>query len=120
MKKTTSLALALFTAAALAGTASADTAKSAAHPHHGPTSADRIVEHMNKELNLTAEQQSKLKTIFTEEGQKLSALRKETHAQVNKVLTPEQQAKAKKLREERAQKMKEKRAEWKKAHAAKH
>lgn len=120
MKKTTSLALALFTAAALAGTASADTAKAAAHPHHGPTSADRIVEHMNKDLNLTAEQQSKLKTIFTEEGQKLSALRKETHAQVDKVLTPEQQAKAKKLREERAQKMKEKRAEWKKAHAAKH
>lgn len=117
MKKTTSLALALFTAAALAGTASADTAKPVSHSHHGTTNADRIVEHMNKDLNLTADQQSKLKTIFTQEGQKMSALRKETHAQVDKVLTPEQQAKAKKLREERVQKMKEKRAEWKKEHA---
>lgn len=117
MKKTTSLALALFTAAALASTASADTAKPAAHSHHGATSADRIVEHMNKDLNLTADQQSKLKTIFTEEGQKMNALRKETHARADKVLTPEQQAKAKKLREERIQKMQQKRAEWKKEHA---
>lgn len=118
MKKTTSLALALFTAAALAGTASADTAKPASHAHHGTTTnADRIVEHMNKDLNLTADQQSKLKTIFTEESQKMNTLRKETHAQVDKVLTPEQQAKAKKLREERVQKMKQKRAEWKKEHA---
>lgn len=118
MKKATTLALALFTTAALAGTANAATPAPGPHRHHG-VNADRIVQHMNKDLNLSADQQSALKTIFQEQGQKMRALREQTRSKINQVLTPEQQAKAKQLREERIKKFKEKRAEWKKEHAKK-
>lgn len=114
MKKATTLTLALLTSVALAGTAGAATPASGSH-HHQPN-ADRIVQHMNKDLDLTAEQQSKLKAVFKEQGKKMRALRQETEAEINQVLTPEQQAKAKQLREERIKKFKEKRGEWKKKH----
>lgn len=107
MKKIATVALALFTTAALAGAANAD------GPRHGPGS-DRMVKHMTQELNLTDQQQSQMKSIFEEQGTKMSALREETKGKIDQVLTAEQQAQAKQLREERMNKWKEKKAQHKK------
>lgn len=110
MKKMTTLVLALFTSAAIAGAANA------APSSHPATMANRIVDNMTRNLDLTAEQQTKLKAIFEEEGKKVRAVRADTRAKVDQVLTPEQKAKAKQLREERIKKWKERRQEWKKEH----
>lgn len=94
--------------------------------------ADAMREHMAKALNLTAEQQSQIKAIHEKEREqrqaimaeagedraqvreKVKALREATIQQVDAVLTPEQQVKAREMREKgkekmqgRAEKMKE-------------
>ena len=105
MKKVTTLALALFTSAALAGTAMAG-------PKHGPgPGSERMVKHMTEELNLSEQQQGQVKAIFDEQGKKMRALHDETKGKIDQVLTPEQKAKAKELREERIKHWKEKKAE---------
>lgn len=106
MKKATTLVLALFTSATLAGAAHAGGS------HHGPY-ADRMVKHMTEELSLTDQQQSQIKAIVEEQGAKMRALHKETKEQINQLLTPEQQAKAKTLHEERMKKWEEKKAQHK-------
>lgn len=118
MKKVTTLALALFTSVAFAGVANAETTTPAAPAHHHAAhKANRIVERMTKELDLSADQQNKLTAIFNEEGEKVRAIHEQTRTRVDQVLTPEQQAKAKQMREERIKKWKEHRAEWKKEHS---
>lgn len=109
MKKATTLALALFTSAALAG------AVHAGGFHHGPN-PDRMVKHMTEELDLTDQQQSRIKAIVEEQGTKMRALHEATKGKINQVLTPEQQAKAKTLREERMEKWKEKKARHEERH----
>ena len=96
----------------------AQTAPKGYHKHHG----DRM-QKLSQELNLTADQQAKIKPIFQQahaqaktihqdttlnKDQKMAKM-KELHqnamAQMNEVLTPEQQATWKQLREQR-------RAQW--------
>jgi Spy/CpxP family protein refolding chaperone len=69
---------------------------------------EKRVEKLNEKLNLTPDQQAQLKTLFTETGQKMLALknsdaghqsarqemktlRRETDAKIQSILTPEQQ-----------------------------
>jgi|GEM_PF-4712732 len=93
-------------------------------PPHGER-ADAMRDHMAKALNLTAEQQSQIKAIHEKEREqrqaimaaagedraqvreKMKALREATVQQVDAVLTPEQQVKARELRAQGKEKMKE-------------
>jgi periplasmic protein CpxP/Spy len=100
----------------------AQTAPKGYHKHHG----DRM-QKLSQELNLTADQQAKIKPIFQQahaqaktihqdttlnKDQKMAKM-KELHqnamAQMNEILTPEQQATWKQLREQR-------RAQWQERH----
>ena len=83
------------------------------------------LDEMTKNLNLTKDQHSQIKSIFANEDQQIDAilqnsslskeqrktqmekLRKSTHQQVEKVLTPEQREKQKKLAEGRKEEHKE-------------
>ena len=96
MKKVTTLALVLLTGATLAGTVSAE-------PPRGPQ-PERMVEHMSRQLDLTEDQQARMKTIFEEQGEKMRALHEETRQRIDGVLTKEQRVKAEELREERKEK----------------
>lgn len=89
-------------------------AQTEGHHHHH---RNRLA-YMSKQLNLTQEQQSQIKPIFQKQHQaakaikqdtsltqeqkkeKMKALRQETMAQVNPILTPEQQQQWQQLREQ--------------------
>lgn len=58
------------------------------------------LEHLTKELNLSPEQQQKLKAIFQEEHEKFRALREEHDQKLSAVLTAEQNAKFQALKEQ--------------------
>ncbi|MBM7332324.1 Spy/CpxP family protein refolding chaperone [Alloalcanivorax marinus] len=104
MKKITTVALALVTGVALAGPVMAG-------PKPGPNPdrphAERMVEHMARELDLNADQQARIKTIMEEQGQKMRALHDETQSRIEAVLTPEQREKAEEMREKRREKWEE-------------
>ncbi len=59
------------------------------------------LERMAENLNLTADQQTKIRAIFDEKHSKMKALHEESHKKVLAVLTPEQKEKFEKQREER-------------------
>lgn len=59
------------------------------------------IKQLTKELGLSAEQQSRLETIFQQHHEKLKALREEKHKQMEGVLTSEQIAKYNELKKER-------------------
>jgi len=97
----------------------------APHRHYG----DRMKK-LSQELNLTPDQQAKIKPIFRQlraqaktvhqdttltpdqKKAKMKELRENTIAQMNEILTPEQQAQWKQLREQR-------RAQWEQHHQQK-
>jgi len=67
---------------------------------------DRL-ERLDKELNLNAEQKSKLEAIFKEQRGKFDVIHQETHARMKEVLSAEQMTKLdemKKCRQEKWQK----------------
>ncbi len=55
--------------------------------------AAKKAECLAKDLGLNAEQQAKIKTVFEQKEQKSKLLREEFHAQMQQILTPEQQTK---------------------------
>lgn len=68
----------------------------------------KMLEHFSSELNLTPEQKTKVAAIFESKHQEMmkireevtprfKALRKSTHDEINKILTPEQQKKFEEL-----------------------
>ncbi|TRX03047.1 Spy/CpxP family protein refolding chaperone [Candidatus Methylobacter oryzae] len=59
------------------------------------------IKQLTKELGLSAEQQSRLETIFQQHHEKLKALREEKHKLMEGVLTSEQIAKYNELKKER-------------------
>jgi len=95
----------------------------AAGEHHQPMSADRRLEHMTKMLNLTTDQQAKIKPLLeTEQTQmqslrsdsslspddrraKAQQLRESTHQQINGILTAEQQQKWQQMQERQRERM---------------
>ena len=51
------------------------------------------LERLTRKLDLTADQQAKLRAIFDEQQAKMKVIREEAHRKVLAVLTPEQEAK---------------------------
>lgn len=94
----------------------ATTQQSEGHWHHGGKHRDRMAR-MAKKLNLSQDQQDKLKPIFEKQREqakaikndgsltpdqkkeKFQALRQDTMAQMNGILTPEQQQQWQQMRE---------------------
>lgn len=70
---------------------------------------DKRVARLTKELDLNAEQQSKVKSIFTTQRDKIKAIREEAQTSLKTVLTAEQQVKYEKFREEREKRREERR-----------
>lgn len=102
-KKIISIALALalpLTVAAFPGDKDAE--------HFGGHRGDKI-EHLAKQLDLNAEQKTKLTDIFTQERAKRDALRQETHSKMQEVLSPEQMTKLDEIKKDRHEK-------WQKRH----
>ncbi len=60
-------------------------------------------------LELTEAQREQMQTIRTNYGEQMRALRQQMHAEMQAVLTPEQQAKAAEMREARQARMQERR-----------
>jgi Spy/CpxP family protein refolding chaperone len=71
------------------------------------------VERMAKDLNLNAEQKSQLEAIFKEQREKFEAIHQDTRARIQKVLTPEQQAKFDDLKKQRHEQWQKRHEEWK-------
>jgi Spy/CpxP family protein refolding chaperone len=65
------------------------------------TRREHRLQKMTENLDLTADQQDKIRSIFGEQHSKMKAIREETHRKILAVLTPEQEEKFKKLREEK-------------------
>lgn len=93
MKKTM-LALALSFALPAAVTVGA-LAEDQASPRYGPR-----IERLAQRLDLRDQQKSALAAIFAEQGEKRRALREETHARVQGVLTEEQLAQFEDMRQQ--------------------
>jgi len=92
--------------------------------HHNGESADQHLQMLTEKLNLTDDQQAKLKPIFEDQMQQMKAVREDSslsqeqkrakmksiheslHDQISAVLTPEQQAKFKQMRQEQMEKHK--------------
>ena len=66
------------------------------------------VEHLTKQLGLTAEQQTKVEAIFKEQEEKLKIIHEETHKRLQEVLTKEQIAKMDDMKKQRHEKWKNK------------
>ena len=78
-------------------------------PEHFGGHGGNRVERLTKELDLTAEQKTKLEAVFQQEEEKRKALREETHRQMQEFLSPEQMAKFEELKKQRHEK-------WQKRH----
>jgi Spy/CpxP family protein refolding chaperone len=92
--------------------------KQAGMHHHNEMSADQQLQMLSEKLNLTDDQQTKLKPVLQDNMQQIKTVREDsslsqeqkhaklksihdsTHDQINAVLTPEQQAKFKQMRQE--------------------
>lgn len=74
--------------------------------------ASRHMDMMAKDLDLTDAQRDQISIIFDDHRSRMKALREETEARVNEVLTPEQQAKAEKMRDKRREKWEERKEKW--------
>jgi len=69
---------------------------------------DRRVERLSSELSLSADQETKIRSIFEEQKEKMKALREETRKKVASVLTADQKTKFEGLREKHREKSKDK------------
>lgn len=83
------------------------------HDHH-----KRMIEHMDKELELSDEQRSQVEAVFDEQRNKFQALRDETRTKLDAILDDEQMAKMEQMKAERKARWQKKREEWKKTKSA--
>jgi len=60
---------------------------------------DRRVEHLKSELNLTPDQEAKIRAAFESLHEKVHALREETRKNIAALLTPEQRTKFEQMKE---------------------
>ena len=68
-----------------------------------PDRVENRIERMTEQLDLTTEQQTKIKSMFEEHQQERATMRERMHKNINAVLTAEQQSKFKALRDNRQQ-----------------
>ncbi len=66
---------------------------------------DHKLEHLNKMLQLSPEQKTKLEAIFKEQHDKFRAIHEESHSRMKEVLTPEQMQKMDEMRKQHQDKM---------------
>lgn len=71
---------------------------------------DHKIEHLDKLLQLTPEQKTKLEAIFQEQHEKFRAIHEESHSRIKAVLNPEQMRKMDELRDQHRRQMQEKSA----------
>lgn len=74
----------------------------------GSKMIEKRLDHMQKKLELTADQRSQLQGIYQDEWQQQKQLRDNTKTKVDAVLTPAQQAKLDKQKAKRHEKMRDK------------
>ncbi len=65
------------------------------------------LERLNKELQLSPEQKTKMEAIFKEQHEKFQAIHEESHKRIKEVLTPEQLKKWEEMKEENMEKHKQ-------------
>lgn len=75
---------------------------------------DHKLEHLNKMLQLSPEQKTKLEAIFKEQHEKFRAIHEESHSRIKAVLSPEQMAKMDEMRKRHQEQRLEKREERRK------
>jgi len=98
------------------------------HGRHKMPSADQQLQHMTKVLNLTEDQQAKIKPILEDRQQKMSAVMQDSslnrddrrakfreigsssHEQIRAILTPDQQKKMDEMRAKREARWEQKKA----------
>ncbi|MFA5984943.1 MAG: hypothetical protein WC782_13080 [Methylococcaceae bacterium] len=68
--------------------------------HGGPGG---LLEKLNKDLNLSAEQKPKVESLLKEQHKKMKALHDETHEKLKQLLTPEQATKLEQIKQEQKQ-----------------
>jgi len=78
--------------------------------------ADRHVERITQDLNLTREQQQEVRDIYREKGEEMRELHKETQEEIRDVLNDEQRAQYEQHQKDRMEKWKEKKSRWKENH----
>lgn len=65
------------------------------------------LERLNKELQLSPEQKTKLEAIFKEQHEKFRAIHEESHKRIKEILTPEQVTKWSEMKEQHEEKHKQ-------------
>ena len=78
--------------------------------------ADRHVQQMTQELNLTEEPQQEVREIYREKGEDMRELHNETQEETHDVLNDEQRAQYEQHQKDRMEKWKEKKSRWKENH----
>ncbi len=73
------------------------------------------IERLSTELGLNEDQKAKIEALFKERGEKHRALHQETKAQLQTILTPEQNTKLEEMKQHRHEKWREKRQQKKQA-----
>lgn len=93
------LASVMVIATGLSGSLLADNHGKSAERH------DRHMQYMSKSLDLTSDQETRIRAINEEHASEYRSLRDKHQADINAVLTPEQQEKMTELREQKREKM---------------
>jgi Spy/CpxP family protein refolding chaperone len=70
----------------------------AASDNNYETPASHKLDHLSKELGLTAEQKAKVDSIFKAQHEKFATIHRESHDKVTELLNPEQAAKWEEMR----------------------
>ncbi len=84
------------------------------HPGKDGPHGEARLQHMKEELNLTADQEAKIRAIFQKQQEKMKAIHEQTRDSIASVLTAEQKAKFEQKRKERREKRRERFEESKK------
>ena len=75
---TLALALALLSLPVVAQTSSTETTGEGHGRHHGKASVDERVQHLTQKLNLTSDQQAKVKSILEDQHNQMASLKQDT------------------------------------------
>jgi Spy/CpxP family protein refolding chaperone len=77
------------------------------HPGEDGKHGEMRLQHMKEELNLTADQEAKIRAIFQKQQEKMKAIHEQTRDSIAAVLTADQKAKFERKQEERQEKIHE-------------
>jgi len=75
-------------------------------PPRLPPPPERMASHLTRKLNLSPEQEQRLKVILTDRREKMNQLKQATKADIRVLLTPDQQVAFDRMNAERERRMK--------------